>query len=91
MLVFYVRVSPGLARVDVADHPDSLDGPVLLELATDLGLGGVVVDAAQEERLEGVGRRLGVGVGVPERDLLLQLVRYLLLLLALLALQSGNQ
>ena len=50
------------------------------------------ISPSDEESLEGVcgGVLAGVG-GVPERDLLLELVRHLLLLLALLAGESGKQ
>merc|ERR550539_1925740 len=50
----------------------------------EFGLRGVVIDSGHEECLEGVLGDVFSRCGVPERDLLLQLVRYLLLFLLVL-------
>lgn len=91
MLVLYKAIALGFARVGVRAHVDGLDGAELLELAPDLGLARVEVDPADEERLEGVLGHVLPGTGVPQRDLLLQLVGHLLLLVALLPLQPGRK
>ncbi len=52
MLVLDEGVPPGLVRIRALDHDDLLDGAVGLELASQLGLGSVEVDAGHEQGLK---------------------------------------
>ena len=87
MLILNKAVTPGFARLLVVDHPDGLDGAVGVELSPQLRLGGVVVDPADEQGLEGVLGGFVVGRGVPQGNLLLQLVSHLLLFVPFLSRQ----
>ena len=88
MLIFNKAITLRLPSLLVMYHLDLFDRTVSLELAPDLRLAGVEVDSADEQSLEGVGRRLLVRRGVPESDLLLQLVRDLFFFFAFFALKS---
>ena len=87
MLKLNKAITPRLPSLLVMDHFDLLYRPVGLELASDLGLAGVVVDPAHEEGLEGVGGDVLIGRRIPQGNLLLELVHDLLFFLALLALK----
>ena len=91
MLIFNKAITLRLPRLFVMYHLDLFDRPVGLELASDLWLAGVEVDPADEQRLEGVGRRLFVRRRVPESDLLLELVRNLLFFFAFFAFKSKRK
>ena len=87
MLKLNKAVSPRLSRLLVMDHPDGLDRTVGVELTPQLRLGCVLVNPGHKQGLERVLGRFVVGSGVPQGNLLLQLVSYLLLFVSLLTCQ----
>ena len=88
MLIFNKAITLRLPSLFVWNHLDLFDHAIRLKLAPELGLAGVVVDPADVQGLEGVGGGNFVGVGIPEGNLLLQLVGNLFIFFSLLAFQS---